>query len=50
MIQPFDDIELIIKHIETTGEVSIWSKESMFSEFVQIVDFNGIVFVIFCGS
>ncbi len=50
MIESLDYIELIFKHVQTAGEVSIWSEESVFFEFVQSVYLDGVVFAIFGRS
>jgi hypothetical protein len=50
MIESLDDIEFVFKHVQTAGEVSIWSEESVFFEFVQSVYLDGVVFAIFGRS
>jgi hypothetical protein len=50
VIESLYDIELVFKHVQTAGEVSIWSEKSVFFEFVQSVYLDGVVFVIFGRS
>jgi hypothetical protein len=49
VIEPLDDIEFVIEHVETACKIPIRGEESMLSKFVQIVDFNGVVFIVFGG-
>ncbi len=50
MVESLDDIEFVFKHVQTAGEVTIRGEESVLFEFVQIVDLDRVVFVIFSCS
>lgn len=50
VVQAFYYVQLILEHVQTAGEIPIRSKESVLSKFIQVIDFYGILSVIFGGS